>query len=158
MLDLRRSKRARTSGVKQNYPNATTCVLLGARQIAFAALAVRVLAVDSRIESENRGSFKMKLPKFTKRAICERPIVAHAHRSLEGITESQASIPAAIAGKLASEYAISTVDGLAQCVGTLAGILDNYQRCVDGGSNVQCANIAARHIATIACRSYCHCS
>ena len=75
-----------------------------------------------------------------------------------GVTPSQVSIPAAIAVKLASDYSIDAVTGLAQCVGTLAGILSNYQRCVDSGSNVNCANIAARHIATVACRSYCSCS
>lgn len=77
--------------------------------------------------------------------------------SVGNVQHSQVSIPAAIAAKLASDHAITEVTGLAQCVGTLAGILDNYQRCVDGGSNVNCANIAARHIADYACRSYCTC-
>ncbi len=78
-------------------------------------------------------------------------------RPQKGITASQVSIPLAIVSKLASEYAINEVTGLAQCVGTLSGILNDYQRCIDGGSNVNCENIAARHIATIACRSYCSC-
>ncbi len=75
----------------------------------------------------------------------------------KGIAASQVAIPVTIAAKLASEHAINEVTGVAQCVGTLAGILDNYQRCVDSGSNVNCENIAARQIATIACRSYCSC-
>lgn len=78
--------------------------------------------------------------------------------STDGVLPSNVSIPGAIALKLASDYSIDSVTGLAQCVGTLSGILDSYQQCVDRGSNVNCANIAARQIATIACRSYCTCN
>ena len=70
---------------------------------------------------------------------------------------SQSSIPGAIAGKLASDYGISEVTGILQCVVTLDSILSDYDRCVDSGRDINCANIAARHIATVACRSYCTC-
>lgn len=97
----------------------------------------------------------MRLP-TNRRAIKWNDVTYIAFSGAQ-IWPSQTSIPAAIAAKLASDYAIDEVTGLAQCVGTLAGILDNYQRCVDRGGNVNCANIAARHIAEIACRSYCTC-
>lgn len=73
-----------------------------------------------------------------------------------GVMPSEISIPAAILTKLASDFGISEVTGLAQCVGTLAGILSLYDECVARGT-VNCEAIAARQIATVACRSYCTC-
>jgi hypothetical protein len=68
------------------------------------------------------------------------------------------SIPATVALALARDYSIDQITGgTLQCVATLNSILSDFQRCVDGGTNVRCENIAARQIATIACRSYCSC-
>lgn len=100
----------------------------------------------------------MKLPKLTSRVSRLNRLTIDVSNVELRVLPSQASIPAAIAGKLASDYAIDEVTGLAQCVGTLAGILDVYQQCVDRGGNVNCENIAARQIAEYACRSYCTCN
>src|SRR5262249_22599597 len=74
------------------------------------------------------------------------------------VPSGTASVPAAVALVLARDYSIDQITGdLIQCIGTINGILDEYQRCVDRGTNVECDRIAARQIATIACRSYCTC-
>ena len=98
----------------------------------------------------------MKLPKFECIGSVSEPVGNMPGGRDSVVFPSQVSIPAAIVAKLASDHAVSEVTGLARCVGTLAGILDNYQRCVDRGT-LNCENIAARHIAEIACRSYCTC-
>lgn len=68
-----------------------------------------------------------------------------------------ARIPQPIALVLARDHAIETITGsLAQCIGTITGILNDYDRCTERGG-VVCENIAARQIATIACRTYCTC-
>ncbi len=100
-----------------------------------------------------RDVIVMKLPKLTSRVSPTNRFGKDISIAELYVLPSQVSIPAAIAGKLASDYAIDEVTGLAQCVGTLAV----YQQCVDRGGNVNCANIAARHIAEIACGSYCTC-
>ena len=71
---------------------------------------------------------------------------------------AQVSIPVAVAAALARDFSIDQITGwIPQCVATVTSILNDYQRCVDSGSNVRCENIAARQIATVACRSYCTC-
>ena len=67
-------------------------------------------------------------------------------------------IPRTIATKLARDYGVSTITGLVQCVVLLNQILSDHDRCVSGGGSATgCANIAARNIAQLACRSYCNC-
>ncbi len=71
---------------------------------------------------------------------------------------SNASVSSAVGKVLLQEYVISEVIGASQCLGTVASILDEYDKCDSKNSNINCANIAARHIAKIACKSYCKCS
>ena len=76
------------------------------------------------------------------------------------ITMSQAlaTIPATIAFALARDYATDCVTlNTPECVGTIAAILNDYQRCSASGRTVSCASVAARQIKTVACRSYCGC-
>lgn len=72
---------------------------------------------------------------------------------------SATSIPAAIASILGEEFSINCLQGGAQCVAAVAGILDHYETCVSNGGDAQgCARSAARQIRDYACRSYCNCS
>lgn len=83
---------------------------------------------------------------------------ASIHSNIESLFPAEvARMPQPIALVLARDHAIETITGsLAQCIGTITGILSDYDRCTERGG-VLCENIAARQIATIACRSYCTC-
>ena len=100
----------------------------------------------------------MKLPQLSRGTQQDRrsPVRSCGKQGL--VPKDAATVPAQIALVLARDYSIDQITGdLTQCIGTINGILDQYQRCVNRGTNVRCDKIAARHIATIACRSYCSC-
>jgi hypothetical protein len=100
----------------------------------------------------------MRLPSLSNPTAqaAQRPIPTCETQGL--VPMDAATVPADIALVLARDYSIDQITGdLIQCIGTINGILDVYQRCVAQGTNVGCDRIAARQIATIACRSYCTC-
>lgn len=101
----------------------------------------------------------MKLPKQSQ-PIIRSPFsirCSSVYESNEVLPQAAASLPGAIATVLAQEYAVYNIDGFVQCVGTLAGILGNYERCLAEGRS-GCAKIAARNIKNVACKSYCTCN
>lgn len=67
------------------------------------------------------------------------------------------TIPASVALALARDYSIDQITGAhPQCIATVVAVLNDYQRCLDSGRNVNCENIAARHLKEMAC-VYCSC-
>ena len=67
-------------------------------------------------------------------------------------------LPTVISRTLAQDYGIGEIIGLVQCAVVVNQILSDYDRCIiRGGSEQGCANVAARNIAQLACRSYCNC-
>lgn len=80
-----------------------------------------------------------------------------SNTSLRGTEKSAVGGNVPVVGRVAtilwSDYAVSKIEGWAQCIGVVTGYLDYYEHCLP-----TCAKVVARKIAKFACKSYCSCT